>query len=54
VAQDPILNEIYLPIEASVEVGASAQQQICPTAGVGCVAIFKSKGRDDHSVYRGQ
>jgi hypothetical protein len=46
VAQDPIHNEIYLPIEASV--GSS----ICPTAGVGCVAVFKSKGRDDHVVRR--
>jgi hypothetical protein len=52
VAQDPIFNEIYLPIEAAVETGASAQQKICPTAGVGCVAIFRAKGRHEHSVYR--
>ena len=51
VAQDPILNEIYLPIEASVEAGATAK--ICPTAGVGCVAIFKSNRREQHFVYRG-
>ncbi|MGB7037102.1 MAG: hypothetical protein WBD71_16435 [Xanthobacteraceae bacterium] len=53
VAEDPIFNEIYLPIEAAVEAGASAQQQICPTAGVGCVAIFRSNKRDNHYVYRG-
>lgn len=36
VAADPVANEIYLPIEAAV--GST----ICPTAGVGCVAIFRS------------
>jgi hypothetical protein len=47
VAADPISNEIYMPIEASV---ASA---ICPTAGVGCVAIFKANRREPHFVNRG-
>lgn len=36
VAADPVSNEIYLPIEAAVN------SPLCPTAGVGCVAIFKS------------
>jgi hypothetical protein len=47
VAADPIFNEIYLPIEASVA------SPICPTAGVGCVAIFKSNRPEQHYVYRG-
>jgi hypothetical protein len=47
VAADPIFNEIYMPIEASVA------SPICPTAGVGCVAIFKSNRPEQHYVYRG-
>jgi hypothetical protein len=51
VAEDPIFNEIYLPIENSVEAGAT--QRICPDTGVGCVAIFKSNRPEQHYVYRG-
>jgi hypothetical protein len=47
VAEDPIFNEIYMPIEAS------NNSSICPTAGVGCVAIFKSNRPEQHFVYRG-
>ncbi|HEY6618418.1 MAG TPA: hypothetical protein VIY68_02630 [Steroidobacteraceae bacterium] len=46
VAEDPISNEIYMPIEAAVA------SPICPTAGVGCVAIFKSNRPEQHYVYR--
>lgn len=47
VAEDPIFNEIYMPIEASVA------SPICPTTGVGCVAVFKSNRPEQHFVYRG-
>jgi hypothetical protein len=47
VAEDPILNEIYMPIEAS------NNSPICPTAGVGCVAIFRANRPEQHFVYRG-
>ena len=38
VSADPVANEIYLPIEAALN------STVCPTAGVGCVAIFRANG----------
>jgi hypothetical protein len=48
VAADPIFNEIYMPIEASVA------SPLCPTPGVGCVAVFKANRPEQHFVHRGE
>jgi hypothetical protein len=47
VSADPVANEIYLPIEATLN------SPLCPTAGVGCVAIFKANSAEQHQADNG-
>jgi hypothetical protein len=47
VSADPVANEIYLPIEATLN------SPLCPTAGVGCVAIFKANSPEQHQADNG-